>query len=471
MRPEFNNQPQLNFQPCGSLEITNAYYAKYAAIDQLLGQHPELVHPLHRDIAEPLECEKGEDDSQPASFKCASETVLRLLICMCIEDLSLRQVVVRVDDSNYLRQFVRIYNDSMIDFSTLCRLRGAVSPATWEEINRLLGRAALQAGQLSGASLRLDTTVVETNIHWPTDSGLLWDTYRVLARLVKRLRELVPAAVGKRRLHLRKVKHLQQKIARVGKGRAAAVALKRLYLQLIARVRSLLDWCPDLSAAVQRQLQAGRTTAPAAALLGQLLEQVQHYHALGQRVVEQSWRRVIQEQAVPNAQKLFSLFEPHTELIKRGKAGKPIEFGHKIQIQQVASKFITGYDVFPSQPAEPKLLTPALRKHKQLFGRYPQTLTADKGYYESMEDLARLGQKISVVAIGKKGKRSPRQAAWEADPLFRHAQCFRAGIEGSISFLKRVLGLARCYLKGWEHYAAAVGATVFVHNLLILTRR
>lgn len=187
-------------------------------------------------------------------------------------------------------------------------------------------------------------------------------------------------------------------------------------------------------------------------------------------MVEQSWRRVIEAQAVPNRQKLFSIFEPHTELLKRGKAGKLVEFGHKIQIQQVPSKFITGYDVFPTQPAEPQLLTPALRRHKQLFGRYPETLTADKGYYGSLEQLAALSKKITVVAIGKKGKRSPAQAAWEADPLFRHAQCFRAGIEGSISFLRRVLGLARCYVKGWDHYAAAVGATVFVHNLLILAR-
>lgn len=126
--------------------------------------------------------------------------------------------------------------------------------------------------------------------------------------------------------------------------------------------------------------------------------------------------------------------------------------------------------MFPTQPAEPPLLTQALRQHKQLFGAYPELLTADKGYYESMERLAALGEKITVVAIGKKGKRSPEQVARETDPLFRHGQCFRAGIEGSISFLKRVLGLARCYVKGWEHYVAAVGATVFVHNLLILAR-
>lgn len=285
MRPEFNNQPQLNFQPCGSLEITNAYYAKYEAIDQILSQHPELVHPLHHDIAEPLACEQAEDGSQPERFKCSSETVLRILIAMCIEDCSLRQIVVRIDDSNYLRQFVRIYNDPMIDFSTLCRLRGAVRPATWEQINQLLSRAAVRAGHLTGESLRLDTTVVETNIHWPTDSALLWDTYRVLARLVARLRKLDPAAVGQRRLHARRVKRLRQKIARLSNSRSAAAALKTLYFQLISRVRSLLAWCDAISAAVQRKLKAGRGRDDWAALVEPLLQQLRHYRALGQRVV------------------------------------------------------------------------------------------------------------------------------------------------------------------------------------------
>jgi IS5 family transposase len=179
---------------------------------------------------------------------------------------------------------------------------------------------------------------------------------------------------------------------------------------------------------------------------------------------------VLQGEPVPNEEKLFSLFEPHTELLKRGKAGKDVEFGHMVQIQQVREKFITDYDVYEARPSEPKLLKPTLESHAQLFGHLPQELSADKGYYESMDALRALEQAIPVVSIAKKGSRTAEETERERDPLFRHAQAFRAGVEGTISFLKRVLRLARCFNKGWEHFLATVGQTVFAHNLLILAR-
>ncbi len=187
-------------------------------------------------------------------------------------------------------------------------------------------------------------------------------------------------------------------------------------------------------------------------------------------VIGQARRRVLQGESVPNEQKLFSLFEPHTELLLRGKAGKPVEFGHMIQIQQVREKFITDYDVFAKRPLEPALLAPVLASHVKLFGELPSQLTADKGYYESMAALEALEQQIEVVSIAKKGKRTPAQKEREEDPLFRHAQAFRAGVEGTISFLKRVLGLGRCLNKGWEHFVSTVGQAIFAHNLIVLAR-
>jgi IS5 family transposase len=195
-----------------------------------------------------------------------------------------------------------------------------------------------------------------------------------------------------------------------------------------------------------------------------------HFYSLGERVVDQARRRVLQGESVPNSEKLFSLFEPHTELLKRGKAGKDIEFGHMIQIQQVAEKFITDYEVFDQKPVEHTLVQPALAQHRKLFGADPSELTADKGYYESMATLHELGRTIDVVSIAKKGKRTPAETEREQDPLFRHAQAFRAGVEGSISFLKRMLRMARCFNKSWDHFVATVGQTLFAHNLLILAR-
>jgi IS5 family transposase len=159
-----------------------------------------------------------------------------------------------------------------------------------------------------------------------------------------------------------------------------------------------------------------------------------------------------------------------TELLIRGKQNKPVEFGHMIEIKQVEGKFITDYEVFEKRPKESELLEPAVENHKKLFGYYPERVTSDKGYYESMEALKALEEKVPIVAIAKKGNRTPEQIEREHDPHFMDAQRFRAGVEGTISFLKRVLGLFRCFNKGWEHFCATVGMTVFAHNLLNLAR-
>jgi IS5 family transposase len=298
---------------------------------------------------------------------------------------------------------------------------------------------------------------------------LLWDVYRTLDRLIRQAREIDPEAVGSQRLQARGAKRLQQKINRraANKGRSAQ-QLKPLYTQLIRMVEDLFDWARS----VQKELVRSRRPLSVmdAARAAAIVEQIDHYIELGQRVVDQAWRRVIEGKRVPNEEKLFSIFESHTELIKRGKAGKDVEFGHMIQIQQVGGKFITDYDVFDKRPVEYELLESVLKTHKKLFGHYPDELAGDKGYYESMDAIDRLQRKVPMVSIAKKGRRTPAETEREHDPLFRLAQRFRAGVEGTISFLKRMLRLARCFNKGWEHFVSTIGQTIFAHNLLVLAR-
>ena len=475
MRPKFNNQTQFRFQPAPTLKITESYYGKYDRIDALLAGHPELVDLIHRDIAEPLDCERAPDGIGGDCYKCSSDTLLRILICQIIEGSSLREIVVRIDDSDFLRGFVRIYNDPMIDYSTFCRLRNRIAPATWKRVNDTLAQAAVEEGHISGERTRLDTTAVETHIHWPSDSSLLGDCYRTLARLVEWMRALAPDVVDGRRLQRRKVKRLVQKIGRRSRGRSANAAarreaLKPLYAQLIRLIYKLSLWCADiLRDAVGKITQPADPQAlrdPIAACIGEMI----HFRRLTDRVMKQAHQRVLEGRPVPNDQKLFSIFEPHTELLIRGKAGKPIEFGHLIQIQQVGEKFITHYDVFAHKPIEHELLEPAVERHRELFGEYPKELATDKGYYGSGAQLAALREKIDLVAINKKGRRTAEEEQRESDPFFRHAQRFRAGVEGTISYLKRTFNLTRCCRKGWTHYAATVGAAIFVHNLLILIR-
>ena len=469
MRPRINTQDEFEFQP-SNLKLTNDYYAKYQAISATLDENPEIMDAIHRDLASALE-EIVARDKRGAKYKFTSDTILRIVLCQIIEGCSLREIIIRIDDSNFLRRFVRIFNGPMIDFTAFCKLRNHIQPETWKDVNGLLAQAAVAGEQVKGHRLRLDTTAVETNIHYPTDSSLLWDTYRTLARFIEQIREIAPALVGDRRLLLRKVKKLQQKIGRkASKNARSKEALKPLYSKLFGLVENILHWSDEIAERLAQPSVQPRYALLEQATMESCRKELVHYRGLGEWVLDQARRRILDDEAVPNEEKIFSIFEPHTELLKRGKAAKEIEFGHMIQIQQVEGKFITDYEVFETKPVEHQLVEPALERHKELFGKHPDELAGDKGYYERMEQIERLSEIVEVVAIGKKGKRTEEQTRRETDPAFRHAQRFRAGVEGTISFLKRVLGLFRCYNKGWEHYVATVGATIFAHNLIILSR-
>jgi len=468
LRAKHVNQRGLDFSK-SNLKITNQYYARYEAVSTVLDQAPKLLDLIHRDLVQALKGVNQEGRRRGRPYAYTSEHVLRILICQVVEDKSLRGIVVRIDDSNFLRRFVRIDDGPMMDYTTLCNMKNRIRNDTWKAVNRRLAEYAVQSELIDGDRLRLDTTAVETNIHWPADSSLLWDVYRTLDRLIRQAREIDPEAVGTRRLQARRAKRLQQKISRkaANKGRSAQ-QLKPLYMQLIPMVEDLFGWARS----VRKELAKSRRFASVmdAAKAAAIVEQIDHYIELGQRVVDQARRRVLEGERVPNEEKLFSIFEPHTELLIRGKAGKNVEFGHMIQIQQVDGKFITDYDVFDKRPVEHGLLESVLENHKKLFGHYPDELAGDKGYYESMDAIDRLQRKVPMVSIAKKGRRTQEETEREHDLLFRIAQRFRAGVEGTIAFLKRMLRLARCFNKGWQHFVSTVGQTILAHNLLVLAR-
>jgi len=201
-----------------------------------------------------------------------------------------------------------------------------------------------------------------------------------------------------------------------------------------------------------------------------LLTELEGYDGLTVKVIDQASRRVLAGEKVPNAEKLFSLFEPHTELLIRGKVVKPIEFGHMILLQQVEEKFITGYQVFARRPSDASLVDSILKHHQGTFGQRPQSFTADKGFYQSMNQLRALERTIPNVSIAKKGSRTEAETAREHHPAFRALQRFRAGIEGTISALKRVFKMCRCLYRSFRTFCSSVGAHVFAHNLIVLTR-
>jgi len=205
-------------------------------------------------------------------------------------------------------------------------------------------------------------------------------------------------------------------------------------------------------------------------ILTGLVTEMDRYDGLTEKVIDQASRRILAGEKVPNAEKLFSIFEPHTELLKRGKVAKPIEFGHMILLQQVEEKFITGYQVFERRPSDASLVDSVLKSHQRTFGELPESFTADKGFYQSMEKLRVLERTIPNVSIAKIGPRTEAETAREHHPIFRALQRFRAGIEGTISALKRVFKMCRCLYRSFRTFCSSVGAHVFAHNLVVLAR-
>jgi IS5 family transposase len=468
VRTKQDTQARIEFHSLLGIGATVKYFARYERISGLLDRHPELLTAVHRDLGQPLA--RMAKDTRRGRF--TSETVLRVVLVKVMEGLSFRGAVIRIDDSPRLRAFTRLGDDPMMDFSTLCLLANAIQVKTWEALNGLLAQAAVSEGRIRGERLRMDTTAVETNVHWPTDSHLLWDVHRVVCRLVRQARDLAPLLLSEKRLHDKAAKKLHTRISRVSarKTDEARKELKRLYGRQIRLVEGILSWLPSLCARMQRDGAAHAGSLADALALVHLVEQLEHFRALGLRAVDQARRRVLQGEQVPNDEKLFSIFEPHTELLIRGKAGKDVEFGHMVSIHQVAGSFITDYRVLDKRPADHALVDGALARHEKLFGAPPDLLAADKGFWESPEKTKELRKTIACVSIGKKGNRTEEEREHEHAPAFVLGQKFRAGVEGSISFLKRVLGLWRCMNKGWLHYAATVGATVFAHNLIVLAR-
>lgn len=452
MRTKASSTLYFDFSGESMVKIVKEYRVKYLAISDLLDANPQVLALAHRDWARLLSTSTRGRDGY------TSEQLLRALIVMFLEGMGYRGTVVAIENSEFLRHFVRLGVRPMMDFTFLNKAYGALSPGTLQAMNAAVAKYAVEQGAITGEKQRLDTTVYEANIHYPTDSSLLWDSFRTVARLVRGIQKELPQLKLQHRFHEKKVKKLATFISRNAshKNKSTQRAVKRHYRQLIGRVQ----WIHGVGQQVLRQV----------IFHGEAVPDLAHYLPLVAQILSQAHQRVIEGKMPPPDEKLYSLFEEHTEMILRGKAGKPIEFGHKVLLAQTGEKFIHHYQVLEKRVEDPDLLPGALAAHRKLFGGYPDLAAADKGFYTSMNQIADLEQKIATVSIAKKGRRTAAEYRRETRPEFIDGQRFRAGCEGSISVLKRAFKLGRCLFKGFKHYAASVGLAVLCHNLVLLTR-
>lgn len=450
MRRRRDLQRYLDFSTDTAPKIVQQWRAGYNAVSKLLDETPEILALVHKDLARL----SGGDGARGRKGVYTSENILRALIVQQREGEDFRGAVVRIAESAFLRQFARLGNRPVMDFTFLNRCFNAIGPATWRAINDALKRYAVSGGRIDAGVVRADTTVVETTIHWPTDSSLLWDTWRVLARELARARKVEPGSCP-HRFHSRKVKKHHLYITRyaASKSRARQRKVKSRFRRLIESARWIVGVAEGF---VERH-----RFAAAPELMGAAAQIAAWLPAMKQ-ALDVAERAQLRGQAVPACERVFSIFEPHTELVARGRRHKPVEFGHALLLVQTGEKFITHYDAMLRRRPDTQLAEEVLDEHEEFFGRPPEALAADGGFRAAQDKMAPLEERVQFLAIPE------RLGDW-SDKAMVLMQSFRAGIEGTISVLKRAYRLLRSPFRGFKHFQSHIGLAVFCHNLAVLS--
>ena len=428
-------------------------------ISSFLDRQHELIERVRRDLI------RGLKKPRKGRRGLTAPQVLRSLVLMRVKNWDYRELRERIADGLTLRQFTDFYCDPVPKHDAFNRGFNRLTPATLKAVNDLVVQAAVALGLEDGARLRVDTTVVETDIHHPTDNTLLWDVVRVVTRLVGRLAEAlnmrrIEGFCDRRRAAHRRMYEIQRMTTRAGSRQTATYrALIGIAGEVVASAKAALEETAGMH---------GKD--PFAALtIDALRDEIAHYCGLGERVIDQARRRVLDGEQVPNVEKIYSIFEPHTDLIKRGKVRTPVEFGHKVFLAESAKGLITQYEVLKGNPCDEVHVAPSLKRHRRAFGRAAKLYASDRGFFSEANVASCVNDGVNTVCIPQRGgSKTPQRQAYEKAAPFKQGQRFRAGIEGRISVLMRGRGMKRCRAEGAERFALFVGAAVLANNLMIV---
>jgi IS5 family transposase len=396
-----------------------------------------------------------------------AEVVLRMLILKHLHDWSFDELEQEVRANLAYRAFTRIGVDAVPDAKTILKIAKALGPDVITDLHQRVVEIAKRAGVTHGRRFRIDTTVVETNVHYPTDSSLLQDGIRVLTRTMQRASDALGDPRRRVRNRQRCVGRRVLIIGRQARSPETRAALIRSYRQLMATTRAVVQ---DAATMVRRIGQGLRTaTGSVATTLTRTRARLQHMQPLMTRVLAQTRARLLGgDTHVPD--KVLSVFEPHTEAIRKGKISKPTEFGKLVTIQESEHQIITAYEVHTTRPADKTLWTAALDRHITIFGRAPDLAAGDRGFTSTKNEDAALARGVRRVILPRAGWRSPARRAHERQRWFRRGQRWRVGCEGRISVLKRRHGLRRSRYRGAEGTARWVGLGVIADNLINVAR-
>jgi IS5 family transposase len=416
-------------------------------MSRVLDAHPIVLDWVEADLRDRALASTGRKG-------LSVESILRCAILKQSRQLTYQELAFFLQDSISLRAFARLAMGCP-QKSALQAGIAAISPETWQQLNRLLLQTARTHKVETGRVVRIDSTVTDTPIASPSDSALLHDVVRVSVRLLQQFDSLRPERAIPWHNHRRVAKRLAYQLQYTPK-------LKRppTYRKLIKIAsRSLQYVC---LARVQAAASKSVGGAP-----GTWIEAADALERLGKAVIDQTRRRVFNGETVPSNDKVVSLFEPHTDIIIKGR--RDVAFGHKLNLTTGRSGLVLDLAIESGNPADTDRFLPMLERQAVMYGRPPRQVATDGGYASRSNLAAAKALGVKDVAFHKKKGLEVREmvkSAW----VYRKLRNFRAGIEGNISCLKRAYGLSRCTWKGLEHFRSYIWSAVVARNLLLLAK-
>ena len=399
-----------------------------------------------------------------------ADMVLRLLTLKHIKNWSYEEVEREVRANLVYRDFTHVGGAKIPDAKTMGRWGVAIGPQVIKQIHERIVKIAGEKGVAAGRRMRVDTTVVETNVHYPTDSGLLGDGVRVLTRTMKKITKIAGEAGVKLRDRSRSVKLRVLDIARAARSKAkqSQERLKRAYGQLLSSTSRVVGQAKRFAAEVGAGIKRSTDVLEQLAL-NKMRHELDAMVPLVRQVMKQTRARIFRGNTRSEG-KLLSLFEPTTEVIRKGKAGKPNEFGKMVKLQEAENQIVTDYEVYDQRPSDSDLLIGAVETHHAMLGRIPYLVAADAAFYSAKNEATAKAKGVKRVCIPNRSTKSPERKREQKKRWFRQGQKWRTGCEGRISVVKRRHGLNRCRYKGEAGMKRWVGLGVIADNVINIGR-
>ena len=399
-----------------------------------------------------------------------AEIVLRLLLLKHIRNWSYEVLEREVRANLVYRDFTRVGAGKTPDAKTMGRWGLAVGPEVVKQIHQRLVKLAQAKGLVAGRRMRVDTTVVETNVHYPTDSSLLGDGVRVLIRTMKNIGKIAGEAGAKLCDRSRSVKLRVLEIARAARSKAkqGRERLCQSYGKLLNATSRVVGRAKRFSQEIVKGTKRAKNVLKQLALEG-LREKLDTMVPLIKQVMKQTRARIFRGDTHADG-KLLSLFEPSTEIIRKGTAGKPNEFGKMVKLQEAEDQIVIDYAVYDRRPSDSDLLIAALETHRAMLGRVPHMVAADAAFYSAKNEAAAKARGVKRVCIPNRSTKSPERKREQRKRWFRNGQKWRTGCEGRISVTKRRHGLDRCRYKGDDGMRRWVGLGIIADNIINIGR-